>query len=96
MFVLEGTMIGLLGSIVGCIIGFVLVYFWTARYGFDFSSWTKEWGNMSYRSMLFIGVFNPYSYPIAFIFGCAVSAITSIYPAWVASRLQPTEALRKY
>ena len=96
LFVLEGTMIGLLGSIVGCLLGALLVGGWMVPIGIDFSQFMRQMGPIGYRTTgLFTGTWHVIMFPIAFVFGLAVSALTSIYPAVVASRMEPSEALRK-
>jgi ABC-type antimicrobial peptide transport system permease subunit len=40
------------------------------------------------------GVWNPAMIVTAFIAGIIISAISSIYPARVASKMEPTEALK--
>ncbi|MFA5113909.1 MAG: FtsX-like permease family protein [Candidatus Margulisiibacteriota bacterium] len=96
LFVLEGTMIGLLGSITGCILGALLIGFWMVPYGIDFSAFMREMGPIGYRTTgKFTGQWHLIMFPVAFIFGLVVSALTSIYPARVASRMEPSEALRK-
>lgn len=96
LFILEGTMIGMAGSALGCLAGFLLMAFWTTRFGFDLSFAMKSWGYIGFRSGVFLGAWNLELIPLVFIFGVIVSALSSIYPAWVASRMEPTEALRKY
>jgi len=95
LFILEGTIIGTVGSAIGCFLGFLLVTFWTTRFGFDLSFAMKSWGNVGFRNLIFLGAWNIELILQAFIFGVVVSALSSIYPAIVASRMQPTEALRK-
>jgi len=96
LFVLEGTMIGLLGSLTGCLLGALLVGGWMVPYGIDFSQFMRQMGPIGYRTTgHFVGVWHLIMFPIAFVFGLAVSALTSLYPAFVASRMEPSEALRK-
>jgi putative ABC transport system permease protein len=96
LFVLEGTMIGLLGSIAGCLIGAAVVGLWSVPVGIDFSHFMRQMGPIGYRTTgKMVGEWHTIMFPIAFIFGIAVSALTSIYPAVVASRMEPSEALRK-
>ena len=96
LFVLEGTMIGLLGSIAGCLIGAALIGFWSVPVGLDFSNFARQMGPVGFRTTgKIVGEWHLIMFPIAFVFGLAVSALTSIYPAFVASRLEPSEALRK-
>lgn len=96
LFILEGTLIGTVGSAIGCLLGFLLMAFWTTRFGFDLSFAMKSWGNVGFRSMIFLGAWNLELILQVFIFGIVVSALSSIYPALIASRMEPTEALRKY
>jgi ABC-type lipoprotein release transport system permease subunit len=56
----------------------------------------RSWGNVGFRDMIFLGAWNLDLILQVFVFGVVVSALSSIYPALVASRMQPTEALRKY
>jgi putative ABC transport system permease protein len=96
LFVLEGTMIGLLGSITGCLLGALLVGGWMVPIGIDFSQFMRQMGPIGYRTTgHFTGVWHLIMFPVAFVFGLAVSALTSLYPAFVASRMEPSEALRK-
>jgi putative ABC transport system permease protein len=96
LFVLEGTMIGLLGSITGCLLGALLVGGWMVPYGIDYSQFMRQMGPIGYRTTgHFTGTWHFIMFPVAFIFGIVVSALTSLYPAFVASRMEPSEALRK-
>jgi putative ABC transport system permease protein len=96
LFVLEGTMIGLLGSIVGCLLGAILIGCWMVPYGIDFSPFMRQMGPIGYRTTgHFTGQWHLIMFPVAFIFGLVVSALTSIYPARVAAKMEPSEALRK-
>ena len=96
LFVLEGTMIGLLGSLTGCLLGALLVGGWMVPFGIDFSQFMRAMGPVGYRTTgHFTGTWHLIMFPVAFVFGLAVSALTSLYPAFVASRMEPSEALRK-
>jgi putative ABC transport system permease protein len=96
LFVLEGFLIGLIGSVVGCGIGALLVQYWTTTVGIDYSFLMQNIGSIGYRTTgHLVGEWDPVMFPIAFAFGVIVSVLSSIYPAWVASRMQPSEALRK-
>jgi len=96
LFIIEGTMIGFIGSIAGCLAGYLLVAFWATRVGFDMDFMMRQFGNIGYRTGLFLGAWNPAIFLNCFLFGVIVSALTSLYPALVAAKMQPTEALRKY
>jgi ABC-type lipoprotein release transport system permease subunit len=95
LFVLEGAMIGVLGSITGCLLG-VLINIPLVNYGIDFGYVMRDLGDIGYRQTAIMrGVWNPAMIVTAFVAGIIISAITSIYPARVAAKMEPTEALRK-
>ncbi len=92
LFLLEGTMIGALGALLGCLTGVALLA-WVGRVGIDISfvsgmgEFTALMGDRLY----------PYVSPAGVISrGVLVTFIVmlaSLYPAWQASRQQPAEAL---
>jgi len=95
LFILEGAIIGLLGSIVGCFMG-ILINFPLVKYGLNWGFIMKDMGDIGYRvTGASHGVWRPGMIILALIFGFVVSALVSIYPAWIASRMEPTEALKK-
>lgn len=95
LFVLEGAMIGVLGSIFGCLFG-ILVNIPFVIYGLNWGFIMRDVGDIGYRvTGVSRGVWNPAMIITAFIAGIVISAITSIYPARVASRMEPTEALKR-
>lgn len=95
LFVLEGAMIGLFGSIFGCLLG-ILINIPLVNQGIDFGYVMRDVGDIGYRQTAVMrGVWNPAMIVTAFIAGIVISALTSIYPARVAARMEPTEALRK-
>ncbi|MCU0641349.1 MAG: ABC transporter permease [Candidatus Margulisbacteria bacterium] len=95
LFILEGAMIGLLGSVTGCLLGF-LINIPLVNQGIDFGYVMRDVGDIGYRQTAVMrGVWNPAMIVTAFLAGIAISAMTSVYPARVAARLEPTEALRK-
>lgn len=95
LFVLEGAMIGMLGSFAGCLLG-ILLNIPFVKYGINWGMMMRDVGDFGYRiTGVSRGVWNPTLIVGTFIFGIVISALTSIYPAWVASKMEPTEALRK-
>jgi ABC-type lipoprotein release transport system permease subunit len=95
LFILEGAMIGVFGSITGCMLG-ILLNIPFVKYGINWGMYMREIGDVGYRiTGVSRGIWNPQMIMIAFIAGIVISALTSIYPAWVASKMEPTEALRK-
>ena len=95
LFILEGGMIGFLGSVIGSTLGILLNWPLVAL-GINFGDMMKDIGDIGYRvTSTMYGTWRPGFILLTFIFGIVISAIVSIYPAWVASRMEPTEALRK-
>lgn len=95
LFVLEGAMIGVLGSITGCLLG-ILINIPFVIYGINWGFIMRDVGDIGYRvTGVSRGVWNPAMIVTAFAAGIVISAITSIYPARVASRMEPTEALKR-
>jgi len=95
LFMLEGAMIGLLGSIAGCLMAF-LVNIPFVKYGLNWGMYMRDMGDIGYRiTGVSRGIWNINMFIGAFIFGIVISALTSFYPAWVASRMEPTEALKR-
>ena len=95
LFVLEGAMIGFFGSITGCLLGFLL-NIPMVKYGINWGILMRDVGDVGYRiTGASRGVWNINMFIIAFVAGIVISALTSIYPARVASKMEPTEALRK-
>ena len=94
LFLLEGALIGLCGSALGCLIGGGLGYYTEVHGLMDL---TKMYGDMDIgypvKGMLYCDV-SVAAVLSAFVFGVVVAVLASAYPAWRAARLQPTEALR--
>lgn len=81
-FILESIMQGVAGGAVGTVAGFLL-------------GLTRGWGrygmivleNFPIGDLLFTAL-------VSFVIGMVVSALAAVYPAWVAARLAPMEAMR--
>jgi len=95
LFVLEGAIIGVLGSATGCLLG-ALANLPLVIFGINWGVLMRDLGDIGYRiAGVSYGVWRPGMFLLVFVFGVVVSALVSIYPAWVASRLPPNEALRR-
>ncbi|MBS3821243.1 MAG: FtsX-like permease family protein [Planctomycetes bacterium] len=81
-FILESCMQGLAGGLIGTVLGLLLGLLrgW-AGYGFMALS------NFPLSQVLAIG-------GVSLVMGIVLSAIAAVYPAWVAARLAPMEAMR--
>ncbi len=92
LFLLEGALIGLVGAIIGCTIGYGIVLF-LGQVGIDFGFVS----NMGELTALMGSRLYPAVKPISVLFaGVAVTiiaALASLYPAWQASRKEPAAAL---
>ena len=91
LFLLEGTLIGLLGAVAGCVVGGLInLYFgqvglpWSAA---EYSELTALLGDRIYFDVG-IGLLLTRGLTVIFI-----AALAALYPAWQASRREPAEAL---
>ncbi len=92
LFLLEGTLIGVVGAVLGAILS-VLLLLWVGQKGLDYSfasgmgEITALMGDRLYPSVSVADVIN------RAITTVIIVAIASFYPAWQASRKEPAEAL---
>lgn len=93
LFLLEGSLIGVVGAVVGCGLGFLLLAL-VGSVGIDLSKFSSGLGDLG-------ALMGSKLYPVvtaADLFSRAVlvviiTAIASLYPAWQASRREPAQAL---
>ncbi len=92
LFLLEGTFIGIVGAVIGCLVSWLLVAM-SARIGIDYSmaegtgDITALIGNRIYPSIPLINVI---FYGVAVVI---IAALASLIPAWQASHNEPAESL---
>ena len=92
LFLLEGSMIGAVGAVIGGILGLALLWA-VAQVGIDLG-YTSGMGEMT--ALLGSRLYPTYDLMDAVNRGIAVifiAALASLYPAWQASREEPAEAL---
>lgn len=92
LFLIEGTLIGVLGATIGCLLGVALVWA-VAQVGFDISfvSGMGEIGAlMGSRIYPEVTLGQVLSRGLAVAF---IAMLASLYPAWLASRREPAEVL---
>jgi ABC-type lipoprotein release transport system permease subunit len=92
LFLLEGALIGLVGALIGCTIGYGIVLI-LGQVGIDFGfasglgEFTALMGTRIYPSLTPLGVLLD---GVAVI---VIAALASLYPAWQASRKEPAASL---
>jgi lipoprotein-releasing system permease protein len=96
VMVVEGLILGLFGAVVGLVLGGAAAYY-IATEGIDFTKFYGE-GDWSMSNVLidpiFYGEFGWWLIPLAFVLALSATLLSSIYPAWYASRTDPATALR--
>jgi ABC-type lipoprotein release transport system permease subunit len=92
LFLLEGALIGLLGGVFGALWGGGLAAHW-ARHPIDFSQAMQSRGSLSISALVYTR-FSPEAIAFGVALGVVISILASIYPARVASRMVPADAVR--
>jgi ABC-type lipoprotein release transport system permease subunit len=93
LFLLEGTMIGVVGAVVGCTLGWLVLLAINQGGGIDFSfasgmgEVTALMGDRLYVSISLVDILR-YGIMVA-----VMAALASLIPAWQASRKEPAETL---
>ena len=93
LFLLEGSLIGVVGAVVGCGLGLLFIAL-LGNAGIDLSKMTAGMGEVA---VLMSGKLYP-TITAADLFSRAIlvvviAALASLYPAWQASRKEPSKAL---
>jgi ABC-type lipoprotein release transport system permease subunit len=98
LFVTEGLVMGVAGSFLGAVASGAAMYHW-AQVGIDMTPLMGEmeksgaYDNIPVSTMLWVE-FSPATLVGAAIFGVMIAVVASIYPALLASRMPPAEAVR--
>lgn len=93
LFLLEGSMIGLIGAVVGCVLSYVLITL-IGGSGIDISKLSSGLGEIS-------ALMGSHLYPVTTLVDLVsrgvlvviIAALASLYPAWQASRKEPAVSL---
>lgn len=93
LFLLEGSILGVLGSAAGALWGGALTFHW-AHSPIDFSEMYDQMNAGIAASSLIYTSFEPRVVLTTALLGILVAALASMYPARVASRMAPGEAVR--
>jgi ABC-type lipoprotein release transport system permease subunit len=93
LFLLEGSLIGVVGAVIGCGLGFALIAL-MGSVGLDFSKFSSGLGDVGalmgsklYPSITLAALLS------RAVLVVVITAIASLYPAWQASRKEPAQAL---
>jgi ABC-type lipoprotein release transport system permease subunit len=96
IMIAEGIILGVLGGILGLVIGAPFTYL-IATKGIDFSSLYGE-SDITVSNILvdphFYGDFGWWLVPLSFVLAISATILSSLYPAWYASRTDPAVILR--
>lgn len=93
LFLLEGALIGVVGGVIGALLGGGLVAHW-AKNPIDLSEMIEQQGGSYSMSSLIYTQFDLTTTLAAVAMGIVVAVVASFYPARVASRMVPAEAVR--
>lgn len=96
IMLVEGLVLGIIGGAVGLGFGIPFTYLLATR-GIDFTRFYGDSG-ISVSNILidsvFQGDFGWWLFPLAFVLSLTATILSSLYPAWYASRTDPAVALR--
>jgi len=93
MFICEGGIIGIFGSLLGCLLGLVFSLH-LSLYGIDLSASFENMDIVYPIKFVIKGDINYWTILYVFIFGVIVSVIATLWPVRKATRLEPVDALR--
>jgi len=94
LFLMEGAIIGILGSSIGAVLGGILTKIFSVV-GIDYSAAMEGMTGELMVEPIFHTVFSLENLVFCFILGVIVVTIACIIPARMAARLEPSEALRQ-
>jgi len=93
MFIYEGGIIGIFGSLLGCLCG-ILFSLYIVVVGLDLTSYFKDMDIVYPVKFIIKGELDPGMILLVFLFGVVVSVLVTLWPVRKATTLQPVDALR--
>ena len=97
LFILEGGFIGVIGSLLGCILGGLGAWYLEVE-GISMAAFGKSYQDIAAAfypvKNVFYGDLTLDVLVMTFVLGTLISVIASFYPARKAAKMNPTDALR--
>jgi ABC-type lipoprotein release transport system permease subunit len=93
LFLLEGAMIGAVGAVLGCTIGWLAMLAFNKSGGYDISSFTSAGEIYALMGDAFYATIDPISIFQIGLLLVVMAVLASLIPAWQASRKEPAESL---
>ena len=93
LFLLEGTLIGVVGAVIGCLAGVGLVMLIRMMGGFDFSFAAGMGEVTALMGTHLMPVLTVADVVVRGVLVALIAGLASLYPAWQASRKEPATAL---
>ena len=93
MFLIEGSIMGLLAGLVGAILGGSANYYLSVE-GIDLTEHAKNVGELPFPTMIYSAFSIPQILLFVFI-GASIALLASLWPAFHAVKINPAEAVRK-
>lgn len=93
LFLLEGAMIGAVGALLGCTLGWLAMLAFNMSGGYDMSSFTSAGEIYGLMGDAFYATVDPVSIVQIGLLIVLMAILASLFPAWQASRKEPAESL---
>ena len=93
LFLLEGAMIGAVGALGGCSLGWLAMLAFNTSGGYDMSSFTSVGEVYALMGDAFYATIDPLSILRIGLLLVVTAVLASLIPAWQASQREPAEAL---
>jgi ABC-type lipoprotein release transport system permease subunit len=93
LFLLEGAMIGAVGAVLGCTLGWLAMLAFNKSGGYDISSFTSAGEIYAMMGDAFFATIDPISIFQIGLLLVVMAVLASLIPAWQASRKEPADSL---
>jgi ABC-type lipoprotein release transport system permease subunit len=95
LFLLEGAMIGTVGALLGCILGWLAMLTFNLSGGYDMSSFTSAGEIYALMGDAFYATIDPMSIIQLGLLLILMAVLASLIPAWQAAGNEPAKALHQ-